>query len=87
MDEEDDEMQMEADATNRVTDPVKMYLREMGQVSLLTREGEVEIAKRIEAGEREIFNAIMESSIGHQGNHGVCKDKLEEDKAYGHRTT
>jgi len=41
-----------------------MYLREMGQVSLLTREGEVEIAKRIEMGEREIFNAIMESSIG-----------------------
>jgi RNA polymerase primary sigma factor len=36
----------------------------MGQVSLLTRDGEVEIAKRIEAGEREIFNAIMESSIG-----------------------
>lgn len=39
------------DATlNRSTDPVRMYLREMGNVSLLTREGEVEIAKRIEAG-------------------------------------
>ena len=47
-----------------VTDPVKMYLKEMGQVSLLSREGEVEIAKRIEAGEREVFNALMESSIG-----------------------
>ena len=35
-----------------VTDPVKMYLREMGQVALLTREGEVEIAKKIEAGDR-----------------------------------
>jgi RNA polymerase primary sigma factor len=62
--EEEDEVQIEADAAGRITDPVKMYLREMGQVSLLTREGEVEIAKRIETGEREIFNAIMESSIG-----------------------
>ncbi|SPF51555.1 RNA polymerase, sigma 70 (sigma D) factor [Syntrophobacter sp. SbD1] len=62
--EEEDELQLEADSATRVTDPVKMYLREMGQVSLLTRDGEVEIAKRIEAGERAIFNAIMESSIG-----------------------
>src|SRR5512138_2761633 len=61
---EEEELQLEADPANRVTDPVKMYLREMGQVSLLTRDGEVEIAKRIEAGEREVFNAIMESSIG-----------------------
>jgi RNA polymerase primary sigma factor len=64
MEEEEDDLQLEADTANRITDPVKMYLREMGQVSLLTRDGEVEIAKRIEAGEREIFNAIMESSIG-----------------------
>ena len=64
IEEEEDELQIEADAANRVTDPVKMYLREMGQVSLLTRDGEVEIAKRIEAGEREVFNAIMESPIG-----------------------
>jgi len=62
--EEEDELQMEPDPASRVTDPVKMYLREMGSVSLLTREGEVEIAKRIEIGEREVFNAIMESSIG-----------------------
>ncbi len=64
MEEEEDELQIDADSASRVTDPVKMYLREMGQVSLLTREGEVEIAKRIEMGEREVFNAIMESSIG-----------------------
>jgi len=64
VEEEEDDLQLEADSANRITDPVKMYLREMGQVSLLTRDGEVEIAKRIEAGEREIFNAIMESSIG-----------------------
>ncbi len=65
--EEDDgeeEAALDVDAEGRVTDPVKMYLREMGQVSLLTREGEVEIAKRIEAGEREVFNALMESSLG-----------------------
>jgi len=40
-------------------DPVKMYLREMGYVSLLNREGEVEIAKRIEEGERECLEAIF----------------------------
>jgi RNA polymerase primary sigma factor len=64
IDEEEDELTLEPDVASRITDPVKMYLREMGQVCLLTREGEVEIAKRIEAGEREVFNAIMESSIG-----------------------
>ncbi len=64
IEDEEDELQLDSDTTSRVTDPVKIYLRDMGQVSLLTREGEVEIAKRIEAGEREVFNAIMESSIG-----------------------
>lgn len=64
LEDEEDDLHVEADAASRVTDPVKMYLREMGSVSLLTREGEVEIAKRIEAGEREVFNALMESSIG-----------------------
>jgi RNA polymerase primary sigma factor len=42
-------------------DPVRMYLRRMGEVPLLTREGEVEIAKRIEEGETEVFNLIMET--------------------------
>jgi RNA polymerase primary sigma factor len=40
-------------------DPVKMYLREMGLVSLLSREGEVEIAKKIEEGEKEIIDAVF----------------------------
>jgi RNA polymerase primary sigma factor len=44
-------------------DPVRMYLRKMGSVSLLTREGEVEIAKRIEEGEKEILAAVLASSI------------------------
>jgi RNA polymerase primary sigma factor len=50
----------------------------MGQVSLLTREGEVEIAKRIEAGEREVFNAIMESSIGIKQIMNL-RERLESD--------
>ncbi len=43
----------------RYDDPVRMYLREMGRVPLLTREGEVEIARRIEAGERQIVAALF----------------------------
>ena len=42
----------------RTTDPVRMYMREMGTVELLTREGEIEIAKRIEEGIREVMNAL-----------------------------
>jgi RNA polymerase primary sigma factor len=44
-------------------DPVRMYLRKMGSVSLLTREGEVEIAKRIEEGEKEVLAAVLSSSL------------------------
>ena len=47
----------------RSNDPVRVYLREMGAVSLLTREGEVEIAKRIEAGEEDEFREILKSPI------------------------
>jgi RNA polymerase primary sigma factor len=47
-----------------VTDPVKMYLREMGLVTLLSREGEVEIAKKIEAGEQEVLRALLETTTG-----------------------
>ncbi len=46
-----------------VTDPVKMYLREMGLVTLLSREGEVVIAKEIEAGEQEILKAQIDTNI------------------------
>jgi RNA polymerase primary sigma factor len=45
----------------RTTDPVRMYMREMGSVELLTREGEIEIAKRIERGLHEMMEAISES--------------------------
>ncbi len=46
-----------------VTDPVKMYLREMGMVTLLTREGEIEIAKKIEHGEHEVLKEMLASPI------------------------
>ncbi|MFZ5584331.1 MAG: RNA polymerase sigma factor RpoD [Thermodesulfobacteriota bacterium] len=62
-DEEEAGEEGEAGDEGRVSDPVKMYLREMGLVSLLTREGEVEIAKRIEKGERQVISAILESSL------------------------
>jgi len=46
-----------------IDDPVRMYLREMGTISLLTREGEVEIAKRIESGQNEVLAAVANCSI------------------------
>ncbi len=45
---------------HRTTDPVRMYMREMGSVELLTREGEIEIAKRIEEGVRELMSGLAE---------------------------
>jgi RNA polymerase primary sigma factor len=48
----------------RGADPVKLYLKKMGSVSLLTREGEVEIAKRIEEGEVDILRALLASKLG-----------------------
>src|SRR5260370_3327002 len=58
--DEDDEYDGGYSKTN---DPVRMYLRKMGSVSLLTREGEVEIAKRIEEGERRVLQVVLSSSI------------------------
>jgi RNA polymerase primary sigma factor len=52
-----------ADAYVKTNDPVRMYLRKMGSVSLLTREGEIEIAKRIEEGEQEILNVVLQTEI------------------------
>ena len=47
----------------KTNDPVRMYLREMGTVPLLTRQGEVSIARRIERGERRVINALARSSF------------------------
>jgi RNA polymerase primary sigma factor len=62
--EEEQEEQEEEDAGyGKSNDPVRMYLRKMGSVSLLTREGEVEIAKRIEEGEKGVLASVLSSSI------------------------
>ncbi len=61
--EEQEEKEEEDAGYGKSNDPVRMYLRKMGSVSLLTREGEVEIAKRIEAGEKEILASVLASSI------------------------
>ena len=53
----------EGDGAYRTNDPVRVYLRKMGSVSLLTREGEVEIAKRIEAGQIHVRDAVIESPV------------------------
>ena len=60
---EQEDVEFEPGALGRTTDPVRMYLREMGSVSLLTREGEVEIAKRIEEGDRDVARVIYNTPI------------------------
>ncbi|MFB3887288.1 MAG: RNA polymerase sigma factor RpoD [Thermodesulfobacteriota bacterium] len=57
--EEEEGDELEVGTFGRATDPVRMYLREMGLVSLLSREGEVEIAKRIESGRREVLSIVL----------------------------
>jgi len=57
------EKEDEEDEQARTNDPVRMYLRKMGSVSLLTREGEVEIAKRIEEGERKLLEIALRSPV------------------------
>jgi len=63
MTEEEEEVELEAGTLGRTSDPVRMYLREMGQVALLTREGEVEIAKRIEEGEAMVTSVVMKTPV------------------------
>ncbi|MBI3072211.1 MAG: RNA polymerase sigma factor RpoD [Deltaproteobacteria bacterium] len=69
----------DAGAFARSNDPVRMYLRKMGTVSLLTREGEVEIAKRIEQGEREVLNVVLSTPIAVREILGLG-DKLKKAK-------
>jgi RNA polymerase primary sigma factor len=59
----EEELDLDAEGLGKSIDPVYMYLREMGSVSLLTREGEVEIAKRIEQGEKAVINAVLDSPL------------------------
>ncbi|HEY5161452.1 MAG TPA: sigma-70 family RNA polymerase sigma factor, partial [Terriglobales bacterium] len=60
---EEVELDLTPGALEKTNDPVRMYLREMGTVPLLTREGEVEIAKRIERGQLKVLKAISRSPI------------------------
>jgi RNA polymerase primary sigma factor len=71
-DEEDEEVaankeeakdEEDGDGYSTSIDPVRMYLRKMGAVSLLTREGEIEIAKRMEEGERRVLQVVLNSSV------------------------
>src|SRR5260221_10300544 len=64
---------------SKSNDPVRMYLRKMGSVSLLTREGEVEIAKRIEQGEHMVLSAILNSPVA-VGEIMDLGDKLRKHK-------
>src|SRR6266498_5455054 len=61
--DEDIELDLSAGALEKTNDPVRLYLREMGVVPLLTREGEVAIAKRIERGQLKTQKAIARSPI------------------------
>lgn len=69
----------ETEIYGRSNDPVRMYLRRMGEVPLLTREGEVEIAKRIEEGEMEVFNLIIETETA-ISEILELEDKIRRDK-------
>ncbi len=55
---------VETELGGKSTDPVRLYLRKMGSIALLTREGEVEIAKRIEQGEDEVLRIILKTNLG-----------------------
>jgi RNA polymerase primary sigma factor len=62
-DDEDQDADLAAESLEKTNDPVRMYLREMGTVPLLTREGEVEIAKRIEKGQKTVLKALSRSPV------------------------
>ena len=64
--------------TDRTDDPVRMYLREMGQVELLSREGEIAIAKRIEAGRETMIAGLCESPLTFQAII-IWRDELLEE--------
>ena len=62
-DEKDEEPQGAKTGSDKTDDPVKLYLREMGTVDLLSREGEIAIAKRIEAGQEAMISGLCESPL------------------------
>jgi len=93
-DDSEEEPEFDTDVMGRTSDPVRMYLREMGQVSLLTREGEVEIAKRIEEGEALVARVIVKTPIAfmevvnlgdryHKGQISIAEITKEYDEEEG----
>ena len=68
-----------AEPAERTDDPVRMYLREMGSVELLSREGEIAIAKRIEAGREAMIAGLCESPLTFQAII-IWRDELNEGK-------
>jgi RNA polymerase primary sigma factor len=73
------ELKFEQDSDPRTADPVKMYLKEMGLVNLLSREDEVVIAKQIENGEKEVIRSLIRTCVGLEGIVSIRK-KLESDE-------
>jgi RNA polymerase primary sigma factor len=73
------DLALEAEANAKLDDPVRLYLKEMGLVSLLTREGEVEIAKRIEEGEKEVLHCLLEVPYAFKEIMALA-NKVEEEK-------
>ena len=67
--------------SERTDDPVRMYLREMGSVELLSREGEIAIAKRIEAGREAMIAGLCESPLTFQAII-IWRDELNEGKVF-----
>ena len=65
----------------RIDDPVRMYLREMGTIELLSREGEIAIAKRIEAGREAMIAGLCESPLTFQSII-IWRDELNGGKVY-----
>ena len=70
---------LEGDASAKLDDPVRLYLKEMGLVSLLTREGEVEIAKRIEDGEKAVLHALLEAPCSFKAIIALA-NRVEQEK-------
>ena len=75
----DNQNKEEPKSLEKSDDPIRMYLREMGGVELLSREGEIAIAKRIEAGKDVMLNALSESPITAQQFYN-WNDKLQKDE-------
>jgi RNA polymerase primary sigma factor len=76
---DDVELDLTPGTLEKTNDPVRMYLREMGTVPLLTREGEVEIAKRIERGQLRVLKAISRSPIVIREVIGGCASEAPEE--------